>query len=256
MTSEISEKGGHLTPLIQKNTQMSAIYSVDCLGDIPESGFSKTSNVRNLWEKNRAFDRDRMMKSQTDIVVIGGGIAGCSTLYHLTREGITDCVLVERDELTLGTTWHSAAQVTNFGPNQTMLGLKTHWLSLQAVCVHVMFFVKSEGWIDMDHKQFQEWLSGIDHLSPAQRQQTEAVFLGDTETSASLAAPLKRPWVEIASARIVARQAPYRVARQGVCDGTSAKNAGRHSMPRPAPPCGVCTARTGGLPSEPVLPMG
>ena len=61
-------------------------------------------------------------------------------------------------------------------------------LSLQAVCVHVMFFVKSEGWIDMDHKQFQEWLSGIDHLSPAQRQQTEAVFLGDTETSASLAA--------------------------------------------------------------------
>ena len=62
------------------------------------------------------------------------------------------------------------------------------WLSLQAVCVHVMFFVKSEGWIDMDHKQFQEWLSGIDHLSPAQRQQTEAVFLGDTETSASLAA--------------------------------------------------------------------
>ncbi len=40
----------------------------------------------------------------------------------------------------------------------------------------------------MDHKQFQEWLSGIAHLSPAQRQQTEAVFPGDTETSASLAA--------------------------------------------------------------------
>ena len=40
----------------------------------------------------------------------------------------------------------------------------------------------------MDYKQFQEWLSGIDHLSPAQRQQTEAVFPGDTETSASLAA--------------------------------------------------------------------
>ena len=40
----------------------------------------------------------------------------------------------------------------------------------------------------MGHKQFQEWLSGIDHLSPAQRQQTEAVFPGDTETSVSLAA--------------------------------------------------------------------
>ena len=57
-------------------------------------------------------------------------------------------------------------------------------------------------------------------------------------------------------ARIVARQVPYRVARQGVCDSTSAKDAGRHSMPRPAPLCRVCTARTSGFPSEPVLLMG
>ena len=61
------------------------------------------------------------MKTTTRAVVIGGGIAGCSTLYHLTREGWTDVVLVERDELTSGTTWHSAAQVTNFGMNQTCL---------------------------------------------------------------------------------------------------------------------------------------
>ena len=87
----------------------------------------------------------------------------------------------------------------------------------------------------MDHKQFQEWLSGIDHLSPAQRQQTEAVFPG-TRRRQRRWLPLKRPCVKIASARIVARQAPYRVARQGVCDGTSARDAGRHSMPRPAPP--------------------
>ncbi len=70
------------------------------------------------------------MKNQTDVVVIGGGIAGCSTLYHLTQEGITDCVLVERDELTSGTTWHSAAQVTNFGGTQTMVGLKSHSIRL------------------------------------------------------------------------------------------------------------------------------
>ncbi|MCV0428476.1 MAG: FAD-dependent oxidoreductase [Roseibium sp.] len=70
------------------------------------------------------------MKSRTRAVVIGGGIAGCSTLYHLTREGWTDVVLVERDELTSGTTWHSAAQVTNFGTNQTMVGLKTHSIKL------------------------------------------------------------------------------------------------------------------------------
>ena len=70
------------------------------------------------------------MKSQAKVVVIGGGIAGCSTLYHLTLEGITDAVLVERDELTSGTTWHSAAQVTNFGPVQTMVGLKSHSIRL------------------------------------------------------------------------------------------------------------------------------
>ena len=75
-------------------------------------------------------NRENDMKSQTDVVVIGGGIGGCSALYHLTQEGITDCVLVERDELTSGTTWHSAAQVTNFGPNQTMVGLKTHSINL------------------------------------------------------------------------------------------------------------------------------
>ena len=70
------------------------------------------------------------MKTQTRVVVIGGGIAGCSTLYHLTREGWSDVVLVERNELTSGTTWHSAAQVTNFGMNQTMVGLKTHSINL------------------------------------------------------------------------------------------------------------------------------
>ena len=70
------------------------------------------------------------MRKTARVVVIGGGIAGCSTLYHLTQEGWTDVMLIERDELTSGTTWHSAAQVTNFGMNQTMVGLKTHSINL------------------------------------------------------------------------------------------------------------------------------
>ena len=48
------------------------------------------------------------MKSHTRVVVIGGGIVGCSVLYHLTRLGWHDVVLVERDELTCGSTWHAA----------------------------------------------------------------------------------------------------------------------------------------------------
>ena len=70
------------------------------------------------------------MKNHARAVVIGGGIAGCSTLYHLTREGWTDVVLVERDELTSGSTWHAAAQVTQFGANQTMVALKRHSIDL------------------------------------------------------------------------------------------------------------------------------
>lgn len=70
------------------------------------------------------------MRSTARVVVIGGGIAGCSTLYHLTEEGWSDVVLLERNMLTSGTTWHSAAQVTNFGMNQTMVGLKSHSIRL------------------------------------------------------------------------------------------------------------------------------
>ena len=70
------------------------------------------------------------MKSNARVVVIGGGIGGVSTLYHLTREGWSDVVLVERDELTSGSTWHAAAQVTQFGSNQTMVALKRHSIDL------------------------------------------------------------------------------------------------------------------------------
>ncbi|MBX2882401.1 MAG: FAD-binding oxidoreductase, partial [Granulosicoccus sp.] len=49
--------------------------------------------------------------SHASVIVIGGGIMGCSTLYHLAEKGVTDALLLERNQLTSGTTWHSAAQV-------------------------------------------------------------------------------------------------------------------------------------------------
>ena len=61
---------------------------------------------------------DLIMKSTTRAVVIGGGIAGCSALYHLTREGWNDVVLIERDELTSGTTWHSAGMLWRLRPGE------------------------------------------------------------------------------------------------------------------------------------------
>jgi dimethylglycine dehydrogenase len=54
------------------------------------------------------------MKSQARVVVLGGGIFGVSVLYHLAREGWRDVVLVEKGELTSGTTWHAAGNVPQF----------------------------------------------------------------------------------------------------------------------------------------------
>lgn len=51
------------------------------------------------------------MRNKTQAVVIGGGVIGCSILYHLTKLGWTDVVLLERDELTSGSTWHAAANI-------------------------------------------------------------------------------------------------------------------------------------------------
>jgi len=53
------------------------------------------------------------MKSQTRVVIIGGGVMGCSLAYHLCREGWTDLVLLEKAELTSGSTWHAAGQITH-----------------------------------------------------------------------------------------------------------------------------------------------
>ncbi|WP_299958981.1 FAD-dependent oxidoreductase [uncultured Roseobacter sp.] len=51
------------------------------------------------------------MRTRAQAVVIGGGVIGCSILYHLTKLGWTDVVLLERDELTSGSTWHAAANI-------------------------------------------------------------------------------------------------------------------------------------------------
>ena len=54
---------------------------------------------------------DAALPPHASVVVVGGGVMGCSTLYHLTRMGATDAILLERNKLTSGSTWHSAAQV-------------------------------------------------------------------------------------------------------------------------------------------------
>jgi dimethylglycine dehydrogenase len=54
------------------------------------------------------------------VVVIGGGVVGVSTLYHLTRKGWKDVVLLERSELTAGSTWHAAGLLPLFNMSYTV----------------------------------------------------------------------------------------------------------------------------------------
>ncbi len=51
------------------------------------------------------------LPSHASVVVVGGGVMGCSTIFHLATSGVSDALLLERNKLTSGTTWHSAAQV-------------------------------------------------------------------------------------------------------------------------------------------------
>ena len=52
------------------------------------------------------------MKAKTKVVVVGGGVVGVSALYHLAKKGWSDVVLIERKELTSGSTWHAAGPVS------------------------------------------------------------------------------------------------------------------------------------------------
>lgn len=64
------------------------------------------------------------------IVIVGGGIAGCSTAYHLAKLGITDVLLLEQGQLTSGTTWHAAGLVGQMRPNRNMTRMSRYGIEL------------------------------------------------------------------------------------------------------------------------------
>ncbi|MEW9804852.1 FAD-dependent oxidoreductase [Mesorhizobium sp. ZMM04-5] len=105
------------------------------------------------------------MKSHAAVVVIGGGVVGCSVLYHLARSGWKDVVLLERDELTSGSTWHAAGgmHTINGDPNVAKLQKYTielykeiEELSGQATGVHV-----TGGVLLAATEARMDWLRGV-----------------------------------------------------------------------------------------------
>lgn len=73
---------------------------------------------------------ENTLPAHASVVVIGGGVMGCSTLYHLARAGVRDALLLERHQLTSGTTWHSAAQVRALRGSRNLTELIRYSISL------------------------------------------------------------------------------------------------------------------------------
>ena len=68
--------------------------------------------------------------SSARVVIIGGGVAGCSAAYHLTKLGWKEIVLIERDQLTSGTTWHAAGLIGQLGSSASITKLRNYSLNL------------------------------------------------------------------------------------------------------------------------------
>ena len=64
------------------------------------------------------------------VIIIGGGVIGCSVAYHLAKFGWKDTILLERDQLTSGTTWHAAGLVSQLGPTAAITKIRKYSLDL------------------------------------------------------------------------------------------------------------------------------
>ena len=73
---------------------------------------------------------EKKLPNSTKVVVIGGGVVGCSCAYHLAKFGWKDVILVERDKLTSGTTWHAAGLVSQIGPSAPITKIRKYSLDL------------------------------------------------------------------------------------------------------------------------------
>ena len=73
---------------------------------------------------------ESQIKSHARVVIIGGGIFGVSTAYHLVKEGWTDVVLIEKGELSSGTTWHAAGQCPHFTGSLNMARIHDYGIQL------------------------------------------------------------------------------------------------------------------------------
>jgi len=121
------------------------------------------------------------LPAHASVVVIGGGVMGCSTLYHLAKSGISDAILLERNELTSGTTWHSAAQVRALRSSRNLTDLIRYSISLYSSLEAETG--QATGWIN---KGSLSIATNRDRLEFIRRQEALAQLYGVEATSISV----------------------------------------------------------------------
>ena len=127
------------------------------------------------------------LPSHASVVVIGGGIMGCSTLYHLGKLGVSDAILLERNKLTSGTTWHSAAQVRALRNSQNLTRMIQYSVELYSQLEHETG--QSVGWIQ---KGSLSIATTMDRLIQIKRQEALANAYGLNAISISKGEALER----------------------------------------------------------------
>ncbi|MEM7091880.1 MAG: FAD-dependent oxidoreductase [Actinomycetota bacterium] len=112
----------------------------------------------------------KTLPSRAQVVVVGGGIVGCSIAYHLTRRGVTDVLVLEQNQLTAGTTWHAAGLVSQLKSTHSLTKLATYTKELfdgleaetgQATGARTPGSIS----VASDHERWEELLRGVSMAS-------------------------------------------------------------------------------------------
>ncbi|PAA86092.1 hypothetical protein BOX15_Mlig007960g1 [Macrostomum lignano] len=98
-------------------------------GRLTSSWPASVRAVSSSTEQQRQHPLSKRSSNEAEVVIIGGGIVGVSTAYHLAKAGVKDVVLLEKSELTAGSTWHAAGLTTFFHPGINVR--RVHYYSMQ-----------------------------------------------------------------------------------------------------------------------------
>ena len=91
------------------------------------------------------------MKRHTRVVVIGGGVVGCSVLFHLAKYGWSDALLIERSVLTAGSSWHAAGGCHALNADPSMAALQAYTIDLLTEIENIIWPIY---WVEYDRRYY------------------------------------------------------------------------------------------------------